>query len=230
MPNRSFERDHRPQDLGQVARRNRHLGQHPQHGVQPARILSPAGLSKVVPRHHPQPRRQGLEQDRHQVRHQQNPDQRVAEPGAALKVGRPVPRVHVADADQVGRPQKREEPPQPTPRPGIRWDRDRPVHFLERAPIRTDPTRQVHRHPHLTGPESPEPTGSHTGLPGHHRHARDDRCDTRSADSLSNPFISLISDLSKTFSELLKKLFWGSKISHDVFDFVLFPAADESAV
>ena len=87
-------------------RRNRHLGQHPEHGVEPARILGAAGLRQVVARHHPQPRRQGLQQHGHQVRHQQDPDQRIAEPGAAFQVRRPVPRVHVADADQIGRTQE----------------------------------------------------------------------------------------------------------------------------
>ena len=48
----------------------------------------------------------------HQVRHQQDPDQRIAEPGTSLQVRRPVPRVHVADADQIGRPQECQELPQ----------------------------------------------------------------------------------------------------------------------
>ena len=100
----------------------------------PRRILGPAGLRQVVPRHHPQPRRQRLEQHGHQVRHQQDPDQRVAEPGPALQVGRPVARVHVADAHQVRRPQEREQPAQPLPAsPGGR-DVDRAVDLLQRLP------------------------------------------------------------------------------------------------
>ena len=60
-PEQQLQRDDRPQHLGQVGRRDRDLGQHPEHDVDPRRILGPAGLRQVVPGHHPQPRRQGLQ-------------------------------------------------------------------------------------------------------------------------------------------------------------------------
>ena len=49
-----------------------------------------------------------LEQDRHQVRDQDDRQQRVAELRAAGQVGRPVAGVHVADRDQKARAGERQ--------------------------------------------------------------------------------------------------------------------------
>ena len=124
-----------PRTSARSRRGDRDLGQEPEHEVDPGRILGPARLGQVVPRHHPQPRRQRLEQHRHQVRHQQDPDQRVAEPGTPLQVGRPVARVHVADAHQISRPQEREQPAELLPTSRRRRNGDRAVNLLQRPAI-----------------------------------------------------------------------------------------------
>ena len=95
-------------------------------------------------RHHPQPSGQGLKQDRHQIGHQKHPDQRVAEPGTSLQIRRPVARVHVADAHQVGRPQEGEKPAQLLPLSPRGWNVDRPVDLLQGLSFRT----RLHHHRH----------------------------------------------------------------------------------
>ena len=52
MPKSSFSAMIVPSDLGQVARRDRDLGQEPEHDVDRLRILGPARLRQVVPRDH----------------------------------------------------------------------------------------------------------------------------------------------------------------------------------
>jgi len=66
-----------------------------------------------------------LQQDGHQVRHQEDPDQRVAVSGARRDVGGPVPRVHVPDRHEVRGPATEETPggiraiPGPSPTSGL---------------------------------------------------------------------------------------------------------------
>ncbi len=113
-------------------------------------------------RHHPQPRRQRLEQDGHHVGHQQDPDQRIAEPRPARQVRRPVPRVHVADTHQVGRPQERQELAQ-TPTPTLRRrHRHRAVHLVQRSPLRWHPSRR------LSASTSDPTVLPHVLVPAHH--------------------------------------------------------------
>ncbi len=145
--------DHRTDHLGQVARGDGDLGQDPEREVHRPGILRPAGLRQVVPGDHPQPCREGLEHHRHQVRHQEDPEQGVAEPGPALQVGRPVPRVHVADAHQIRRPQEREQPLERVP---LR-DPDRAMHLAQRLPTHL---ARIDRHrppPHRIGASAIQP-------------------------------------------------------------------------
>ena len=74
-----------------------------------ARVAVAAGLRQVAAAGDPEPRRQRLQQDRHQVRQQDDAEQRVAVLRAAGEVGRPVPRIHVADGHQVARAREREQ-------------------------------------------------------------------------------------------------------------------------
>ena len=61
-----------------------------------------AGLGQIAAADDSQARAERLQQDRHGVRHDQHPEQAVAEAGAAGQIRGPVAGVHVADADQVG--------------------------------------------------------------------------------------------------------------------------------
>jgi len=102
---------------------------------------------EVVAGHHPQPRRERLEQKRHDVRHQQDPEQRVAEPRPTLQVRRPVARVHVADAHQIRRPQEREQPSKPPEPPAPRRHVDRAVYLIQGTTILARILDDPHRHP-----------------------------------------------------------------------------------
>ena len=98
------EPDGRAQHLRQVAGRDGDLAQRPQRQVDAPRVGLAAGLRQVAPRHDPQPRAEGLEQDGHGVGHHQHPQKPVSETRSAFEIGGPVARVHVPDAHQVGRP------------------------------------------------------------------------------------------------------------------------------
>ena len=67
------------------------------------RIRFAAGLRQIASGDDSEPRRQRLQQDRHEVRQHQHPQQLVAELRAAAQIGGPVAGIHVADADQIGR-------------------------------------------------------------------------------------------------------------------------------
>jgi hypothetical protein len=97
--------------FGQVAGRDRDLGQDVERDVDHSRVGVPRGLRQVEAAHDAQAAAEALQQQRHQVAHQQHPDELVAEGAAAGDVGGPVARVHVADADQVGGPDEGEHAP-----------------------------------------------------------------------------------------------------------------------
>ena len=105
------EPDGRAQHLGQVAGGDGDFAQHPQRQGDAPRIGFAAGLRQVAAGDDAQARAQGLQQDGHGVGHHQHPEQAVAEARAAFQVGGPVAGVHVADADQVGRPGEGEHAP-----------------------------------------------------------------------------------------------------------------------
>ena len=71
-----------------------------------ARVVVAARLGQVAPGDDAELERQRLEQDRHQVREQDDTEQRVAEARAAGEIGGPVARVHVADRHHVARARK----------------------------------------------------------------------------------------------------------------------------
>ena len=103
------ERDRRADHFRQVARRDRDLAQQPQHDRRRPRVAVAAGLRQVAAAGDPQPRRERLQQDRHQVGDHDHAEQRVAVPRAAGEVGRPISRVHVADGDEIAGTGEREQ-------------------------------------------------------------------------------------------------------------------------
>ena len=73
------------------------------------RVAVAAGLREIAAAGDAEPRGQRLQQDRHQVRHHDDAEQRVAVARAAGEVGRPVAGIHVADGDEVARTGEGEE-------------------------------------------------------------------------------------------------------------------------
>ena len=95
------------------------------------RIPVAAALRQIFSRHHAQPRRDDLHENRHQAGQRDYPEQSVFVLRPARQVGAPVARVHVSDADQNRRAD--ECPPLlPESRLMMRH-RDRAVHAFERA-------------------------------------------------------------------------------------------------
>src|SRR5437773_1285816 len=89
-----------------------------------------ARLGEILAGDHPEAGREGLEQHRHEIAHDEHPDELVAEARAAGEVGRPVARVHVADAHQVGGPGEGEHAPEPA---GAAGDHHAAVDLGQRA-------------------------------------------------------------------------------------------------
>jgi hypothetical protein len=105
------ERDGRAQHFGQVA--GAMAISHRIHSatIDRARIRFAAGLRQIAAGDDAEARAQRLQQNGHGVRHDQHPQQPVAEARAAFEVGGPVAGVHVADADQVSRAGEGEHAP-----------------------------------------------------------------------------------------------------------------------
>ena len=108
-----LQRDGRADHLGQVAGDDRRLAGEPEHQIDRPRVVVAAGLREIAAGDDAEPRGERLQQDRHQVRQQDDGEQRVAELRAAGDVGRPVARVHVADRDHVAGPGEGEHPAKP---------------------------------------------------------------------------------------------------------------------
>jgi hypothetical protein len=91
------ERDRRPDELREVGGHSDQLGLHPQApGHRPRQMLA-AQLGEVAARGDAELRRQVLDQHRHEVRGDDDPQQQVAVPGAARDVRREVAGVDVGD-------------------------------------------------------------------------------------------------------------------------------------
>ena len=105
------QRDGRAQHFGQIAGDNGDLAQEPECDIHPARIGLAARLGQISAGDDAQLRSQRLQQDGHGVRHDQHPEQLVAEVRAAIQVRGPVARVHVPDADQIRGAGKRQHLP-----------------------------------------------------------------------------------------------------------------------
>ena len=104
-----IERNGGADHFRQIAGRDCNLAQHPQHDRRRPRVAVAAGLRQVASAGDAEPRRQRLQQDRHQIRQHDDAEERVAEASAACEVGRPIARIHVADGHEITGPRKGEE-------------------------------------------------------------------------------------------------------------------------
>ncbi len=111
-----LQRDRGADDLGEIAGDDRRLAGQPQQEVHRRRIGGAAGLREVAVGDDAEPCRQRLQQDRHQIREQDDGEQRVAELRPAGEVGRPIAGVHVADGDEIARADEGEHPAPPAAR------------------------------------------------------------------------------------------------------------------
>ena len=83
-------------------------------------VVVPAGLGQVAPGDDPQPRRERLQEHRHQVARQDHPEERVGEARAPGDVRRPVAGVHVAHRHQEPRAGEGQQLPPEAPALGHR--------------------------------------------------------------------------------------------------------------
>jgi hypothetical protein len=90
--------------LGNVGGDDGNFGEQPQHEGHRLGVSIAAGLRQITARADGQPRRQRLQDDRHDVGEQRHEQQRVAELRAAGDGGGPVARVHITDRDEEPRP------------------------------------------------------------------------------------------------------------------------------
>jgi hypothetical protein len=102
--------DGRADELGQIGRHRDQLGLHPQPVRHPSREVLAAQLRQVVAGRDADLRRQVLDQHRHQVGPEQDPQQHVPVLAAARDVGGEVARVDVGDAGDERRAQQRQPP------------------------------------------------------------------------------------------------------------------------
>ena len=103
------EADRRADHFGEVGGADGDLGQQPKHVADRLGERVAARLGKVASRGEAETGAQRLQQDRHDVRHQGDAQQRVAELRASGERGCPVAGVHIADGNEVARSEEREE-------------------------------------------------------------------------------------------------------------------------
>ena len=78
-----------------------------------ARVVVAAGLREVPAGRDAEFGREGLQKHRQKVRDEDDTEQRVSEPCAAGEIGGPVPRVHVADRNEIPGTGERQRLPPP---------------------------------------------------------------------------------------------------------------------
>jgi len=96
------EGDGGAEHFGQIAGGDGDLAEDPEGDGDGARVGFAAGLGEVAAGDDTEAGAEGLEKDGHEVRHDQDPDEGVAEARATFEVGGPIAGVHVADADEIG--------------------------------------------------------------------------------------------------------------------------------
>ena len=114
IPKRRLQADRGADELGEVGRHRDHLRLEPEPDARPVREPLAAHLGQVHPGGDPELRAHRLDQHRHQVGHEDHPQEQVAELRAAGHVRREVARVDVRDRGDEGRPEER---PQSARRP-----------------------------------------------------------------------------------------------------------------
>ena len=130
------QRDRAAQRFGQVGHADGNFHRQPIRPARPLGVPVAAGLGQVLARGHAQAGGNDLQEDGHQTGEPDHPQQPVLELRPSLQIRAPIAGIHVADADQNRRPDKR---PPLTPEPGlVRWHVYGAVHAFQRqmAPAR----------------------------------------------------------------------------------------------
>ena len=103
QPEQEVQGDGRADHLGHVAAGDGQFSEQVEGQVDRGRVGFPGSLGQVALAHDSQPGGQALQEDGHEVRHQQDPQEAIAVAAAAGDVGGPVARIHVTHGDQQGR-------------------------------------------------------------------------------------------------------------------------------
>src|SRR5262249_1395613 len=98
----------RADDFREVTRGDRQFAQNPQEPDGGLAVMIAAGLREVASSRDAELDTEMLQQDRHEVGHHDDPEERVAEFGTAFQIGGPVSWIHVANGDQEARARERE--------------------------------------------------------------------------------------------------------------------------
>jgi len=135
--------------FGDVGRDDGDFSHEPQAKRDGLRERIAAGLGEVPSGSDRETCAKRLKDDRHDVRHEGDDQQRITELGTASERGRPVSRIHISDGDEVARA---DEGRRPAPGRALRPDGDRPMHIGERcfAAIKP-PSAWEFRCPHVHG-------------------------------------------------------------------------------
>jgi hypothetical protein len=99
-----IQRDGRADDFREVARADGRFAEQPEHDGDGLGVMVPAGLGEVAPGDDAELGAERLQENRHEVRDQDDGEERVAELRTAREVGGPVAGIHVADGDEIARP------------------------------------------------------------------------------------------------------------------------------
>jgi hypothetical protein len=109
-PEQKVHAERGPEELGEVGRDRDRLRLQPEPDRDAPREAVAADLGEVPAGGDPELGRERLDEHRHQVRHDDHPDERVPVPRAAGDVGREVARVDVRDRSDEGGAEEREQP------------------------------------------------------------------------------------------------------------------------
>ena len=104
-----LERDRRADQLGKVAGDDGELAEQPEEHPGRGAVALAAGLREIEAGDDAEPRRQALQEHRHEVGEHDDGEQPVAEGRSAGNAGRPVAGIHVAHGDEVTRAREGEE-------------------------------------------------------------------------------------------------------------------------
>ena len=96
--------DGRSDHLRQIAGGDGNLAQHPKEQAGPSRIITAASLRQIELGDDAEARGKRLNQNRHEIGHEENEDELIGKARPARDIRRPVSRVHVADRHEKARP------------------------------------------------------------------------------------------------------------------------------
>ena len=101
---KQIQRDGRADHFREIARADGEFAEQPEHDRHGLGVMVAAGLGEVASGHDAEFGAERLQENRHEIRDQNDAEQRVAELRATREVRGPVARVHVADGDEIARP------------------------------------------------------------------------------------------------------------------------------